>query len=531
MFGPMALTVVFALLGSLVLALTLMPVLAVFAFRGQTGHREPRVVTWLKARYRPTLRWCLRRPGVTGATAATVFGASLLLLPSMGTEFIPTLDEGMIAVQAWRLPSVSLSESIRSTTLIEKTLRQFPEVVSVISRTGQAEIPTDPMGIETSDIYVTLKDRDEWTTGSTKEELIAAFDEALDERVPGNVFSYSQPIELRVQELVAGVRSDVAVTIFGEDLAVLRELGQSAARLVAGIPGSADTKLEQTGGLPFLRVRVNRDEIARYGINASHVLHVVETMGGKVVGEVFEGQRRFALQARFTAESRQDVASSRNAKVADPVGRMIPLSQLADVWVEEGPSQISRENAQRRISVEVNVRGRDLGGFVAEAQRTLADRLDLPAGYSIEYGGQFENLERASRRLAVVVPVALFSIFVLLYSAFNAAKPAVLIYCNIPIAATGGIVALFIRGMPFSISAAVGFVALFGVAVLNGVVMVSHFLELRRRGFSVDRAVLTGTEHRMRPVLMTALVASLGFVPMALATSAGAEVQRPLATW
>lgn len=530
MFKPMALTVVFALAGSLVVALTLMPVLAAFSFRRKIQHREPRLVTWLKDRYRPLLQACVGRPALTAMTAVTVFAGSLVLVPSMGTEFLPRLDEGTIALQAWRLPSVSLSESIKSTTLIERTLKTFPEVVTVVSRTGQAEIPTDPMGIETSDIYIILTEPDTWTTASTKEELIAEFDAALEENVPGNVFSYSQPIELRVQELIAGVRSDLAVTIFGEDLGVLGRLGEEATRLVTTVPGAADTKLEQTGGLPFLRVRIDREEIARYGINASHVLHVVETMGGKALGEVMEGQRRFVLQARFVESARNDLDQIRNARVADPRGRMIPLSELADVWVEEGPSQVSRERAQRRITVETNVRGRDLGSFVGEVQALVESQLELPPGYHVEYGGQFENLERATQRLIVVVPLSLFLVFVLLYTTFGAIRPAVLIYFNIPIAATGGILALFVRGMPFSISAAVGFIALFGVAVLNGVVMLSHFQELRKRGTPIDEVVSLGAEHRMRPVLMTALVASLGFVPMALATSAGAEVQRPLAT-
>lgn len=531
MFRPMALTVVFALIGSLILALTVMPVLASLLFKGKVQEREPKVVHWLKDRYRPLLRRSLGRPIFVGGFAGIVFAASLVLVPFMGTEFIPRLDEGAIAIQAWRLPSVALSETVKSTTLIEKTLKQhFPEVVTVISRSGVAEIPTDPMGLETSDIYVILKDRSEWTTATNRDDLIAAFDQKLDEEVPGNVFSYSQPIELRVQELIAGVRSDIAVTLFGEDLDELERVGAEITRVVAQVPGAADVKLEQTGGLPYLRVRIKRDEIARYGINASQVLDVVETMGGRQVGEVLEGQRRFPLQARFRSEHRQQIERISDLKVADPLGRMIPLSQLAEIVVEEGPVQISRENIHRRIAVEANVRGRDLGGFVADVQQAIATQVKLPASYYVEYGGQFENLQRASQRLLLVVPLALFLIFALLYTTFGAITPAVLIYFNIPIAATGGIVALFLRGMPFSISAAVGFIALFGVAVLNGVVMVSYFIELRKQGMSVDDAVTQGAELRLRPVLMTALVAGLGFIPMALSSSAGAEVQQPLAT-
>ncbi|HXH25301.1 MAG TPA: CusA/CzcA family heavy metal efflux RND transporter [Vicinamibacterales bacterium] len=530
MFRPMALTVVFALVGSLILALTLMPVLASLAFRKHTEEREPRIVHWLKDRYRPVLGWTLARPKLTGGIAAGVFALSLLFVPFMGSEFIPRLDEGAIAIQAWRLPSVALTESVKSTTMIEKTLRKFPEVITVVSRTGVAEIPTDPMGLETSDIYVILKDRGEWTTADTREELIEKFNEALEAEVPGNVFSYSQPIELRVQELIAGVRSDVAITIFGEDLESLRRAGTEIVGVVSQVPGAADVKLEQTTGLPYLRVRIRRDEIARYGINASQVLDTIRAIGGRPVGEVLEGQRRFLMQVRFMEDHRANVEAIGNIKVADSRGRMIPLSQLADIILEEGPAQISRENIHRKISIEANVRGRDLGSFIADVQQAVAARVTLPEGYYVEYGGQFENLQRASRRLMLVVPLALFLIFVLLYTTFNAVKPAILIYFNIPIAATGGVVALFLRGMPFSISAGVGFIALFGVAVLNGVVMVSYFRELRERGLSVDDTVRQGAELRLRPVLMTALVAGLGFVPMALSTSAGAEVQQPLAT-
>ena len=530
MFRPMALTVVFALVASLVLALTLMPVLASLAFRRRAVSREPRVVSWLTRRYRPLLAGAMAHPGATGLAAAVLFAGSLLLVPFMGAEFLPRLNEGAVAVQAWRLPSVALSESVKSTTLIEETLLEFPEVVTVVSRTGQAEIPTDPMGVETSDIYAILTDQDDWETADTREGLIEAMNLALERRVPGNVFSYSQPIELRMQEMIAGVRSDLAITAYGPDLDELRRIGEAVQGVVAGVPGAADVKAEQTAGLPSLRVRVDRGAIARYGINAAEVLAVVEAMGGTVVGEVLEGQARFPLQVRFGAESRADLEGVGGIRVPTSGGRVLPLSQLADIRIEEGPAQISRERIQRRLTVEANVRGRDLGSFAADVQAAVAAGVDLPPGYSLEYGGQFENLERASRRLALVVPLALFLIFLLLYSAFGAVRPALLIYFNIPIAATGGILALFARGMPFSISAGIGFIALSGVAVLNGVVMLSHVRDLEQEGLPVEEAVRQGAERRMRPVLMTALVASLGFVPMALATSAGAEVQRPLAT-
>ena len=530
MFRPMALTVVFALVGSLILALTLMPVLAALLFSRKVAEREPWVVRRMKSRYQPMLEWTLGRPGLTAAVSAAVFASSLILVPFMGSEFIPKLDEGTIALQAWRLPSVALSESVKSTTLIEKVLKRFPEVVTVVSRTGQAEIPTDPMGVEISDIYVILKDHSEWTTATDREGLVEKFNEALEKDVPGNVFSYSQPIELRVQELIAGVRSDLAVTLYGEDLDQLRALGNDIVAAVSKVPGAADVKLEQTGGQPYMRVRIKRDEIARYGINVAQVLDVVQAMGGRSVGTVLEGQRRFELQVRFAADRRNDIQAIQNLKVQDPSGRMIPLSQLAEILVEDGPAQISRENIHRKINIEANVRGRDLGGFVADVQRTMASQVKLPPGYYVEYGGQFENLQRASQRLTLVVPIALFLVFVLLYTTFNAIKPSLLIYFNIPIAATGGVVALFLRGMPFSISAGVGFIALFGVAVMNGLVLLSHIDEVRRKGASLRDATIHGSMEKMRAMIMAPMVAGLGFLPMALSSGAGAEVQRPLAT-
>ncbi len=530
MFRPMALTVIFALVGSLILALTLMPVLASLLFRGKMAEKETRIIQAVKRVYLPLSEKAVAHPKLVAGIAALTFASSLLLVPFLGAEFIPKLDEGAVAVQAWRLPSVSLSESINSTTMIEKKLLELPEVKTVISRTGQAEIPTDPMGVETSDIYAILKPRDEWTSGETQEELVEKMNEVLEQSVPGNIFSYSQPIELRVQELIAGVRSELAITLFGEDLEELRRTAEEIARVVRQVPGAADVKVEQTAGLPFLRIRVRREEIARYGINASQILDAVETMGGRQLGEVFEGQRRFPIQVRFEPEDRTDLDKIRMLKVADPRGRLIPLSELADIWVEEGPAQISREDIHRRITVEANVRGRDLGSFVADVQQAIARQVKLPTGYWIEYGGQFENLQAASRRLSIVVPLALFLIFVLLYTTFRSVKLAAMIFLNVPLAATGGIVALYLRGMPFSISAGVGFIALFGVAVLNGVVLMSYINQMREQGASAREAALEGAKIRLRPVLMTALVASLGFVPMALSTSAGAEVQRPLAT-
>jgi cobalt-zinc-cadmium resistance protein CzcA len=530
MFRPMALTVIFALIASLVFALTLMPVLSSFFLAKNVKEEESKLIHKVKEHYIPWLKRVMIRPGLTAAVATVVLVVGVVAAIFMGAEFIPRLDEGTIALQTWRLPSVALSESVHSTTMVEKVLKQFPEVETVVSRTGRAEIATDPMGVEVSDVYVILKPHDEWKTASNREGLIEAFDKALKDKVPGNIFSYSQPIELRMQELIAGVRSDVAITLYGSDLDMLRQKADEIVRVVSQIPGAADVKAEQTGGLPYLRVNIKRDQIARYGINTRDVLDAVEAIGGKEVGQVLEGQKRFALQVRFEKSDRDAVEKIGNIKVADPQGRLIPISQLAELKVEEGPAQISRSDIHRRISVEANVRGRDLSSFIKDAQAAVGSKVSLPTGYWITWGGQFENLERATQRLMIVVPLSMFLIFILLYTTFNTMRPALLIFLNVPIAASGGILALALRGLPLSISAGVGFIAVSGIAVLNGVVLISYILQRRREGAPLEDAVTEGAITRLRPVLMTALVASLGFVPMALATSAGAEVQRPLAT-
>jgi heavy metal efflux system protein len=536
MFRPMALTVVFALAASLLLALTLMPVLASLLLK-KVSEKEPFLFRWAKKLYVPLLDRSLVRRKVTVGVAAGVFLASLLLVPLLGTEFIPRLDEGAVAMQIWRLPSISLEQSNAIATVAERVLREeFPdEVETVVSRTGRAEIATDPMGVEISDTYVMLRPRDDWRYGS-KEELVEAFEATLGERVPGAIFSFSQPIELRVSELISGVRSDVAVQIYGDDLAALKTRADEVARVLREVPGAADVKAEQTTGLPMLRVRIDRPAAARLGVHGEEILEVVEAVGGIPAGVVLEGQKRFLLQVRFGEGVRSDLERIRDLRVAAPPAvpggpsRLVPLSQVADVSVEEGPAQISREDVSRRITVEANVRGRDLGSFVADAREAVERQVELPTGWSLDWGGQFENLESATRRLTLLVPLALLLIFLLLYTTFGSARLALLIYLNVPLAVTGGIVALALRGYPFSISAGVGFIALFGIAVLNGVVLVSHVVERRRAGATAGEAARAGALVRLRPVLMTALVASFGFLPMALATSAGAEVQRPLAT-
>ena len=531
MFRPMALTVIFALVGSLILAFTLMPVLASFFMRSRGHGRETRLVRSIRRVYAPLLNKAVVHPLVTTLVAASMFVSSLIFIPFLGSEFIPRLDEGDILVQASRLPSISLGESIKTTLQVEKTLRTFPEVIQVVSRTGTPEVATDVMGMEISDIFVRLKSKEEWQTAANKEELVEKMAEKLAREVPGVGFGFTQPIEMRFNELIAGARADIAIKIFGEDLDRLTELGHQAVRILSDVSGAADVRADAVSGLPFLSVKVDRDRAARYGISAENILAAVEVGGaGRVVGTVFEGQRRFPLSVRLKQDGNLDPRGFGSIPVAAKDGMMVPLGQVATVKIEEGPAQVSREDIQRRIAVQLNVRGRDLGSFVAEAQEAIRARLKLPTGYYIHWGGQFENLQRASQRLLIVVPLALILIFILLYMSFNSFRPALLIYLNIPLAATGGILALFLRGMSFSISAGIGFIALFGVAVLNGVVLISYILQMRAEGMSAREAALRGADIRFRPVLMTALVASLGFVPMALSTSPGAEVQRPLAT-
>lgn len=532
MFQPMALTVVFALAVSLVLALTWIPALCTFVFRKGVVEHETWLIRKLRGRYAPLLERSLARPKQTLAVAAGIFAASLVAAPFLGAEFVPTLEEGAIAMHAIRLPSVSLEESVKATTRVERALRdRFPdEIETIVSKTGRPEVATDPMGVELSDVIIMLTPESDWSAADDKEELIELIEHTLGDEVPGQRFSFSQPIEMRMNELISGVRSDVAVNIYGEDLQSLKRAGDDIVRILGSVPGAADVKAEQSAGLPVLRVQIDRQRIARYGINASDVLDAVSAMGGRQVGEVFEGQRRFALQVRYQAEARSSIDAIRQIPIASPSGALIPLGQLADLKVEEGPAQINRDRIQRRLTVEANVRGRDLAGFVSEARTRIEEAGVLPPGYFLEWGGQFKNLSEATERLIVAVPIALLLIFLLLYMAYGSAMPALIVYLNVPFAATGGIFALLLRGMPFSISAGIGFIALFGIAVLNGVVLISYIRQLQDDGEPIHDAARDGALTRLRPVLMTAAVAAFGFVPMALSSSAGAEVQRPLAT-
>jgi cobalt-zinc-cadmium resistance protein CzcA len=553
MFRPMAVTVVLALAGETILSMTFIPALVAILLKGKISERE----NWFMARarnvYERVLRWNLvHRRTVVGGALAFVTGCFLLVL-ALGSEFAPKLGEGALAIQPARIPSISLTKSVEMQMQLERLLKdRFPdEVEHVFARTGTAEVATDPMGPNVSDTYLMLKPRDQWTKASTQEGLAEKMEEAIAE-LPGQNYEFSQPIELRFNELISGVRSEVAVKVFGDDLDVMLREANEISRVLAGTPGVADLKVEQVTGLPVLTIDIDRRAIARYGLNVSDVQAVVEAaIGGVSAGEVFEGDKRFDLMLRLPDNIRRDLEALENLPVAVPIGdgarsgnalegggaeaaaakqSFVPLGAVAKIAIEDGPNQVSRENGKRRVVVQCNVRGRDLGGFVADAQERIEASVKLPAGYWLEWGGQFENLIAARERLAIVVPVALASIFGLLFLSFGAAKNALLIFTGVPLALTGGIVALWLRDLPISISAAIGFIALSGVAVLNGLVMLTFIDNLRRNGERLDDAVLHGSVGRLRPVLMTALVAALGFVPMALATGTGSEVQRPLAT-
>ena len=532
MFRPMALTVVFALVGSLLLTFLLTPVLISLFMKGKVEEKDVWLIRKAKAIYAPALTWTLAHSRRMLLGAAAALALAVAAVPFLGSEFIPRLDEGSFALQVLRLPSVSLEESVRQTTQLEQVLlSEFPdEIEDVVAKTGRPEIATDPMGVNISDIFVMLKPEDGWTKAETKAELELAMSEAL-EKIPGLVYSFSQPIELRVNELIAGVRSDLAIKIYGDDLDQLSQTAEQVVAQVSQLPGATGFKAQQLEGMPQLQITVLPDQLARYGINAADVMQVVEALGGAQVSQVLEGQRRFALSVRLPPDVRRNAATISNILVSAPTGERVPLGTLARVEEVDGPAEISHENGSRLVIVEGNVRGRDIGSFVTDV-RALFDTgaIELPTGYRPEFGGQFENLERASRRLMLVVPLSLLLIFLMLFATFNSLRQAALVFTGIPLAAVGGVFALLVRGMPFSISAGVGFIALFGVAVLNGLVMVSYINELRQHGRALEEAVREGAMTRLRPVLMTALVASLGFVPMAIASGAGAEVQRPLAT-
>jgi cobalt-zinc-cadmium resistance protein CzcA len=542
MFHPMAFTVVSALLGAMLLSVTFVPAAVAIFITGKVSHQDNLAIRGAKALYRPTLRFIMTiRPAVALA-AVVLVGLAGLTATRLGSEFIPSLDEGDIALHALRIPGTSLTQAVAMQRELEDRLKQFPEVDRIVAKMGTAEVATDPMPPSVADTYIILKPRAAWPDPRrTKADLVAAM-EAAAQKVPGNNYEFTQPIQMRFNELISGVRSDVAVKVYGDDLDVMSKTAGEIEAVLKTIPGAADVKVEQTTGLPMLTVHLDREALARYGLPAADVQELISTaLGGTTVGQIFEGDRRFDLVVRLPENLRTDLAALHdlpiplphsNAPTSTPNPQLshIPLREVATVELAPGPNQFSRENGKRLVIVTANVRGRDLGSFVAEAQARIASAVTVPPGYWLGYGGTFEQLLSATQRLQIVVPVALVLILGLLFVSLGNAKDALLVFTGVPLALTGGVAALWLREIPLSISAGVGFIALSGVAVLNGLVMLSCIRALRDTGQPLDAAIEEGCLTRLRPVLMTALVASLGFVPMALATGAGAEVQRPLAT-
>lgn len=531
MFRPMALVFILALVGALILSLTLIPTLCSLFLSRDTQEKHSRLLGFFERLYAPTLSFALKRRAWVIGAASVLLVACGFLFTRIGSEFVPKLDEGSLVIQPIRVRTVDMEQTIKLVTAYEKKVLEVPEVLTVVTRTGTPEIATDPMPLSLSDSFLTLKPKAQWRPGMTKEKLIAELQSKI-QQVPGQGYNFSQPIELRFAEIVSGVKADVGIKVFGENLGELKAKADEIAALMQDIPGATDIEVEQVDDVPVFQIDIDREAIARLGISIADIQHIVSVaLGGEEVGQIVEGDRRFGLAVRLPEDIRNDPEAIKSLRVETPTGGSVPLSSLATIGDRVAPAQISREMGKRRVVVTLNVRGRDLGSFIAEAQRKVKSDLKLDEGYYVTWGGQFENLQRASQRLTIVVPVALGLIFVLLFSTFGSMKQAALIFTGVPLAVTGGIIALAVRGMPFSITAGVGFIALSGVAVLNGVVMVSAINRLRSEsGMSVLEAVKTGASQRLRPVLMTALVAALGFIPMALNTGIGAEVQRPLAT-
>ena len=549
MFHPMAFTVVLALTAAMLLSLTFVPAAVAAFLGGRVQEKENRLLQWARRAYEPALNWALRLRWAVLAGAAVLVVLSGMLASRMGSEFIPSLDEGDIALHALRIPGTSLSQAVEMQSLLEERIKQFPEVERVFGKLGTAEVATDPMPPSVADTFLMMKPREQWPDPRKPKAQLVAEIEAAVKQLPGNNYEFTQPIQMRMNELISGVRADVAVKLYGDDLETLVEVGERLEAVTKAVDGAADVKLEQATGLPLLTITPKPEALVRYGLNPVAVQEAVATaVGGSVAGQYFEGDRRFELVVRLPEALRSDPArladlpiplptDGRNAdEISQPATwasggpGVVPLRELADIAITEGPNQINRENGKRRVVVTANVRGRDLGGFVDELRQRVAAEVEVPAGYWVDYGGTFEQLIAASQRLSVVVPVTLLLIFGLLFMAFGSGRDALVIFSGVPLALTGGVLALWLRDLPLSISAGVGFIALSGVAVLNGVVMIAFIRKLRLDGDRLEDAIRDGALGRLRPVLMTALVASLGFIPMAFNVGAGAEVQRPLAT-
>lgn len=539
MFHPMAFTVVIALVGAMILSVTFIPAAVALFIGDKVAEKENVVMLSAKRIYAPVLDSVMNNKPVILTLAVVAVILSGLLATRMGSEFVPSLNEGDFAIQAMRIPGTSLSQSVAMQQQIEQALKQqFPEIERIFARTGTAEIASDPMPPNISDGYIMLKPREQWPEpDKSRDDLLAAIQAAAN-KLPGNLYEFSQPIQLRFNELISGVRSDVAVKVFGDDMDVLNDTATEISAVMAAIPGASEVKVEQTTGLPMLTLNIDRDKTSRYGLNVGDVQDAVATaIGGTEAGTLFEGDRRVDIIVRLPENLRSNLDAINRLPISLPRGQnrdgrtsYIPLAEVASLEMAPGPNQISRENGKRRIVISANVRGRDIGSFVAEAEQKLQQKVKIPSGYWTSWGGQFEQLQSATQRLQIVVPLALLLVFTLLFMMFGNAKDGLLVFSGIPFALTGGLVALWLRDIPMSISAAVGFIALSGVAVLNGLVMIAFIRSLRDEGISLDKAIVEGALTRLRPVLMTALVASFGFVPMAIATGTGAEVQRPLAT-
>lgn len=534
MFRPMALVFCFALIGAMLLCFTYVPVMSSLVLKPSNLKKKnisTRLVEFLGSIYQPIILWALRKKVIvlSGATALLVL--VFFLFGRMGGEFIPTLDEGDLVIQPVLKTGTSLSKTIETTTAIEKILMKFPEVEQVVTRIGAAEVPTDPMSMEESDVIVKLRPKSEWTTAASKDELVDTFKTEL-LNLAGIDYEFTQPIEMRFNELITGVRADLAIKIVGEDLDMLAKKAAEIQKAIRGVEGASDISVEKVAGLPQMTVRYDRPKIAKYGLSIAELNRTLTmAFGGMSAGTIFEGEKQFDLVVRFDEEHRRDLSNLENASVLLPNGNSLPFMEFAQVSYTKGPAKISRDNTKRRIVVGINVRNRDLESVVKDVQKIINEKIELPKGYTIEYGGQFENLRSARNRLSIAVPIALVLIFFLLYFAFKSVKEALMIYSAIPLSAVGGVLFLWMRDLPFSISAGVGFIALFGIAVLNGIVLIEQFKELKDHGIeNINKRIIMGTQARLRPVLLTAAAAALGFLPMAISTNAGAEVQRPLAT-
>lgn len=531
LFRPMAITVSLAVFGSLILALVYVPAISALVFRKGIKPRKNYIISWLKPRYKRFLAVSLNHKGITLSAAGLVFASSLILLPFLGTEFLPELEEGSILVEQIRMPSVTLDESVENADwFAAQLMANIPEVKTVVPKTGRSDLANDWMGVHQTDVWVMLHPPGEWRDGFTKNDIIDEIRPYL-ETEPGLSYNFTQPIAMRVDELTSGVKSDVAVKVFGEELEVLDRIGEDITGILGQVEGTDNFFLEQTSGQPYVNIRIDRAAVAAYGINVSHVQQLVEAgIGGARVSEVFEGQRRFDIVMRYPENIRNSISKLGELQLSLPDGGYIPLKRVADIEAEEGPREIARENNWRRVIVGINITDIDIGSYVSSLQETIDATIDIPGGYFLQYGGAFENQQRAMQHLYVVVPLSLLIIMTLLYLMFGYLRFSLLIFLNLPIALSGGIYMLWFRDLYLSVSASIGFVALFGVAVLNGIVLVSHLNEMRQGGMPLKDAVIAGAADRLRPVLMTALVASLGFIPMAFNTGPGSEVQRPLAS-